>query len=136
MLAYLAQFMCMIAESTDTGSGTRIALRVVRQLNELAEEVSGMNLELFVFGSVAQTYPLARKGADLDLGIRSKAFMHPEMRIERLRQVHRHIENLPTIRPVDLVDFDTVEADFKELALRNRLDFPLVEYGCDDTENC
>lgn len=107
--------------------------RVVRQLNDLAGGVSEMGLELFVFGSVAQTYPFVRKGADLDLGIRSKESMRPEMRMVRLRRVRRQIENLPTIRPVDLVDFDTAGADFKELALRNRLDFPLIEYGCDDT---
>jgi len=119
----------------DTGRTSHIHLRVVRRLNDLAEDLSEMGLELFVFGSVAQTYPMARKGADLDLGIRAKEVMRPEIRMERLRHVRRQIENLPTIRPVDLVDFDTVGSDFKELALRNRLDFPLVEYGSDDTKS-
>jgi hypothetical protein len=120
---------------TDTGSRTQIGLRVVRGLNVLAEDLSKKGFELFVFGSVAQTYPLARKGADLDLGICAKEVLQPEIKLERMRHARREIQSLPTIRPVDLVDFDTVGADFKELALRNRLDFPLVEYGRDDTES-
>jgi hypothetical protein len=39
---------------------------------ELADDLSEMGLDQFVFGSVAQSYPFARIGADLDLGICAK----------------------------------------------------------------
>lgn len=118
--------------SAQPAHSTRINPRLVRRLNHVAEDLSGMGLELFVFGSVARTYPVARKGADLDLGIRSKTAMPHETKLERMRYARRKIEDLPTVRPVDLVDFDDAGADFVELALMNRLEFPLDEYGSND----
>lgn len=115
-------------------NASRIDARVVEHLNNLAQDLSELGLELFMFGSVAQTYPLARKGADLDLGIRAKAAMQLETRLERMRYAKSAIEQLPTIRPVDLVDFDTIGVDFKELALQHRLDFPLAYNGSNDVK--
>ena len=103
--------------------------RVVRRLNELAESFAGLGLRLFVFGSVAETYPEARKGADLDLGVFVDEDLDPGTRQVRLRDLRRQLDELPTVRPVELVEFDSVDARFKEVALRSRIDFPLVENG-------
>lgn len=124
-----------MVSSSKLDNASRIDTRVVEHLNNLAQDLSELGLELFVFGSVAQTYPRARKGADLDLGICAKDDMPSEMKMERMRYAKRQIDQLPTVRPVDLVDFDLVGIDFKELALQSRLEFPLVEYGTDDAKN-
>ena len=106
--------------------------RVVRELNEVFADCSRLGFELFIFGSVAETYPLARKGADLDLGIMSKNAMKPEVKRGYMRQISRRLADLPTIRPLDLVDFDSVDPNFKAVAMRSQLHFPLVEYGTRD----
>ncbi|MCC5790478.1 MAG: hypothetical protein JJT75_12655 [Opitutales bacterium] len=109
--------------------------RVVRGLNKVFTDSSKLGFELFVFGSVAETYPWARKGADLDLGIMAKNTMRPELKRDQMRQISRRLADLPTIRPVDLIDFDTVDPDFKAIALRSQLHFPLVEYGTRDKKS-
>ena len=117
--------------ATETDASPCIDPRVVRRLNELAESFAGLGLRLFVFGSVAETYPAAGKGADLDLGVLVDEDLDPATRRERLRNLRRHLDELPTIRPVDLVEFDSVDPRFKEVALRSRIDFPLAENGRD-----
>lgn len=105
--------------------------QVVRDLNGLAEQLLQEGLELFVFGSVAETYPLARRGADLDLGFAAIQWIDEHDKTSRIRELRQQLDDLPTIRPIDLVDFDTVEPSFKELALRSQLNFPLDEHGGD-----
>jgi len=115
--------------ATKTEVSQDIDPRVVRRLNELAESFADLGLRLFVFGSVAETYPAARKGADLDLGVLVDEDLDSATRRECLRDLRRQLDELPTIRPVDLVEFDSVDPRFKEVALGGRIDFPLVENG-------
>jgi len=106
--------------------------RVVHALNEIASELSELELELFLFGSVAQTYPYTRKGADLDLGLCAAVNLPPQLERERKRFAMHRLQELPTIRPLDIVDFDAAGERFKSLAMKTRLKFPLPVDGFDD----
>jgi predicted nucleotidyltransferase len=67
-------------------------------------------VRLFLFGSVARTWPEAHLGADLDIGYA----LDPDRsdRAERVRSLQRDLEALPTVRPFDLVDLSQASADF------------------------
>lgn len=114
-----------------TDPRTKLHPRVVHALNALAEELSASGLELFLFGSVAESYPYTRKGADLDIGLRSISDLSPDLQIERKRWAIRRLRELPTIRPLDIVDFDTVSERFKNLAMQTQRGFPLRLDGND-----
>jgi predicted nucleotidyltransferase len=87
-----------------------VAPRVRAHLQELAKQQARFGVRLFLFGSVARTWPEAHLGADLDIGYA----MDPDRsdRAERVRSLQRDLEALPTIRPVDLVDMTHASADF------------------------
>jgi predicted nucleotidyltransferase len=67
-------------------------------------------VRLFLFGSVARTWPEAHIGADLDIGY----VLDPARsdRAERVRSLQRDLEALPTVRPVDLVDLSHASTAF------------------------
>ncbi|MFP4156109.1 MAG: hypothetical protein ACLFU4_00655 [Opitutales bacterium] len=113
-------------------TAARLHPRVVHALNEIATELSESGLELFLFGSVAQTYPYVRKGADLDLGLHSIADFSSEAEHKIKRLAVSRLLEIPTIRPLDIVDFDTAGERFKNLAMETRLEFPLP---ADESDN-
>lgn len=83
---------------------------VQQAVRTLGETARADGVRLFVFGSFARGD--ARPNSDLDLGYELSA-QTPDVAEIRLR---RAVERLPTIRPVDLVDFGQVSKNFKELA--------------------
>ena len=87
-----------------------VAPRVRAHLQELAKQQSRFGVRLFLFGSVARTWPKAHIGADLDIGY----VLDPARsdRAERVRSLQRDLEALPSVRPVDLVDLSLASADF------------------------
>ena len=87
-----------------------VAPRVRAHLQELAKQQARFGVRLFLFGSVARTWPEAHLGADLDIGYA----LDPDRsdRAERVRSLQRDLEALPTVRPFDLVDLSQASADF------------------------
>jgi len=83
---------------------------VVEALRELARKYKDSGLDLFVFGSFARgdQYPTS----DLDLGVEWNGPCNPEL----FNRLYWDVQNLTTIRPIDLVDFARVGADFKRIA--------------------
>jgi len=82
---------------------------VRKRLQEIGAHTRRKGGRLFVFGSIAETWPQARKGADLDVGFEG-------LDAEAAEEIKRLLTSLPSIRPVDIVDFDQADAAFKTVA--------------------
>ncbi|MBI2815074.1 MAG: nucleotidyltransferase domain-containing protein [Opitutae bacterium] len=72
-------------------------------------------VRLFVFGSAAAHWPDAPAGADLDLGYEI-ASPHPDRRAALRRELLQALDGLPTVRPVDTVDFAAASPEFRQTA--------------------
>jgi predicted nucleotidyltransferase len=83
-------------------------------LHSLAQETSAIGGKLFVFGSFARGD--ARPTSDLDIG-----FSAPPMDNQVRQMLAERIPALPTIRPIELVDFDQLEPGFRAVAGKNIL---------------
>lgn len=94
---------------------TPVAPRVRQSLNAVAAHFAPRGVRLFVFGSAARHWPQAPVGADLDLGYQIAA-TNPDQHIALRRELLRALDNLPTIRPVDAVDFATATPEFRQTA--------------------
>jgi hypothetical protein len=85
-----------------------------RELDALGRHFRGQGLRVFVSGSAARTWPNVASTSDLDLGFE---WISPENRsIALQRTLENSIAELPTVRPVDLVDFSTVSPNFRTCA--------------------
>ena len=91
---------------------------VLEGLRRLAAEASARGIRLFLFGSFARGD--ARPNSDLDLGYELRGGVPPVNRTWLLDAVAA----LPTIRPIDLVDFAGVSPEFRNVALTDHRDFP------------
>lgn len=69
--------------------------------------------EMFIFGSQANLKKF--KQADIDVGIKPKR----ALTLKKLAQIQNELEEIETLRPIDLVDFSAVDEDFKHVALSN-----------------
>jgi hypothetical protein len=92
-----------------------IAPRVRLALNEVAVRFAPSGVRLFVFGSAAPRWPVLPAGADLDIGF-TIASRQPAERAALSRELQRALDELPTVRPVDVVDFDLAAPDFARTA--------------------
>lgn len=100
-----------------------ISPRVRRTLNEVAARFAPRGVRLFVFGSAAPTWPSAPARADLDLGYEITT-TDAARRSALQRELLRSLEDLPTVRPIDVVDFDRIPADFAAAARREMHPLP------------
>jgi hypothetical protein len=91
--------------------------KVQKKLRRLFRKYRERGLDLFLFGSIAESWPESRRGADLDIGYDSRQLSSNRTAIER--ELERDIDALPTVRPVDLVDFGTASPDFRKEALKS-----------------
>ena len=73
-----------------------------------------MGGKMFVFGSFARGD--ARPTSDLDIG-----FSTPQANNQVRQMLAERIPALPTIRPIELVDFDQLEPEFRAVARENIL---------------
>ena len=87
-----------------------------KQIIELARTYKKRGIRLFLFGSVAKTWPLTRKGADLDIGIESLSQSDEAEKTKK--ELLIQLERLPTIRPLDGVDFDNISSSFRTIAMQ------------------
>jgi predicted nucleotidyltransferase len=89
---------------------------VLEGLRRLAAESSARGIRLFLFGSFARGD--ARPTSDLDLGYEMQGGVQPVNR----RWLFDAVDALPTIRPIDLVDFASVSPAFRNIALSEQRD--------------
>lgn len=92
-----------------------IAPRVRQSLNALAGRLAPRGVRLFVFGSAAPAWPQVPEGADLDLGYELPD-VSEQTRAELRRELLRALDELPTVRPVDAVDFGAASEEFRRHA--------------------
>ena len=90
-----------------------LAPTVVSALSDIADWARGRGVSLLVFGSFATGDN--QRGSDLDLAIPEGAALSADTR----RELEIRIEDLPTVRPVDLVDLSAVSEAFRRAALRD-----------------
>ncbi len=92
-----------------------VAPRVRQALNAVAARFAPRGVQLFVFGSAAVHWPQAPVGADLDLGYEI-ASASPDQHAALRRELLLALADLPTIRPVDVVDFAGATPEFRQTA--------------------
>jgi predicted nucleotidyltransferase len=76
-------------------------------------ELKGLNFDAFFFGSQVQGD--ARKGSDLDVGIK----INEEEQSNKIARIRNEIDDLPTLRKIDVVDFNKVDDTFSTIAKKN-----------------
>jgi predicted nucleotidyltransferase len=89
--------------------------RLVSRLKALGRKYQAQGVDLFIFGSHARKDH--QPNSDLDLGIE---WRRPVSR-QLFRNLCKDVDDLPTIRKVDLVDFSKVSSVWKEIAGRHRV---------------
>lgn len=92
-----------------------VAPRVRENLNEIATRFAPRGVRLFVFGSAARHWPDAPAGADLDLGYEI-AGAGPDQHAALRHELLQALDGLPTVRPVDAVDFAATTPEFRQTA--------------------
>ena len=85
--------------------------RLLRDLQELARKYQDAGLELFIFGSFARgdQHPTS----DLDIGVAWRGEHNPS---DFLR-LYWDVQELATIRKIDLVDFEQTDSDFRRIVM-------------------
>lgn len=87
---------------------------IQHELKHLLVKYEKLGVDMFLFGSVADTWPECRRGADFDIAV--DAVPATKDRRDVVRQLERDVARLPTIRPVDVVDLANVSPAFRETA--------------------
>lgn len=111
-------YYCAVMQRYDGVVLNSLPARVLSRLQELGRKYSSQGVELFVFGSHARKDP--RPNSDLDLGVE----WHRPVSRTIFREICEDIDDLPTIRKVDLVDFSKVSPAWREVAERDRVMLP------------
>ena len=102
----------MVNDTQNTNIQTYIPLplRLHQSLRDLAQKYEAAGVDLFIFGSFARGDQ--RPTSDLDLGV--------EWRTKRDDQtflrLYWEVQDLPTIRRIDLVDFSQTGPNFRQIA--------------------
>lgn len=94
---------------------TSLPPRLRARLKALGRKYHTRGIDLFMFGSLARKDH--RPNSDLDLGIEWRRPISPKL----FRELCRDVDDLPTVRKVDLVDFSSVPHTWKEIAGRDRV---------------
>lgn len=89
--------------------------RLWQNLQHLAEKYQVMGVDLFIFGSYAKG--TQRPVSDLDLGVEWQA----ERDAKVFSNLYWDIQDLPTIRKIDLVDFSQCDAEFKQMTSMDKI---------------
>jgi predicted nucleotidyltransferase len=89
--------------------------RVVNALLHVAEKYQKEGMTLFLFGSFATASN--RAASDLDIGLLWESERKPHL----FTQLYADIQNLPTIRKIDLVDMKQVDKEFRNKVLASEI---------------
>ena len=79
----------------------------------VAEQLNGISFQLFLFGS--QSNLAALKNADIDIGIDAER----QLTATEINSIKSKLDDLPTLYEFDIVDFNKVTNNFKNIALQN-----------------
>ncbi|RYY05754.1 MAG: nucleotidyltransferase domain-containing protein [Sphingobacteriaceae bacterium] len=79
----------------------------------LEKNLINANYQAFIFGSQANLSELRR--ADIDLGLLAEI----PISIQQLSKINAEIEELPMLYNIDVVDFQVVDQQFKNVAMKN-----------------
>ena len=101
----------MVANSL-TGS---LPPQLIYKLRQLAHKYHQDGLDLFVFGSFARGEH--KSTSDLDLGVEWRGKRKPEVFLK----LYWDIQALPTIRKIELVDFDQADPNFRQIAASDKI---------------
>jgi len=87
---------------------------LLRTLDQIGRDFRARGLRVFVFGSVARSWPQAHATADLDLAFdwEPDVLRRPEVE----RELEHRVAELPTVRPVDLVNLADCSVNFRKQA--------------------
>ncbi len=77
------------------------------------------NYQLFLFGSRAKG--LHDDKSDIDIGIISDR----KITAKQILMIQEKIEKIPTLLKIDFVDFDSVDNEFKKIALKHTLEITI-----------
>lgn len=93
----------------------KLLVRLISELVHLGKKYQTQGIRIFIFGSAVQEND--RQESDLDLGV-----IWDTERSERIfNSLYWDIQDLPTVRKIDLVDMEQVDPVFRESALRDAL---------------
>jgi predicted nucleotidyltransferase len=92
---------------------------IIKQIAEIIGGELKSNYRLFLFGSRAQR--THDEKSDIDIGIISQA----PITGKQMMAIQDKIEQIQTLLKIDVVDFNSVEAGFKEIALKHIVDINL-----------
>jgi len=104
-----------ISDTVDEMFRQSLPERLRQKLHELAEKYREKGMHLFVFGSFARADQ--QNTSDLDIGVEWEG----EQSEKLLRQLYNEIQELPTIRKIDLVDFEKAENKFGDIASKDKV---------------
>lgn len=90
---------------------------ILKQISSIVRSELNKPFRLFLFGSRAEGKN--NEKSDIDVGIISESLIPTRKMIS----IQEKIEKIETLLKIDVVDFNTVDNDFKETALKNTLDF-------------
>ncbi len=97
---------------------------IQRAFGDLGSRYAREGVRVFLFGSVARFWPEAPLGADFDVGYEASDVT--AVRLDLRRRLEEDLAALPSIRPVDLVDFSAAPEPFRSIASRWTIDLAHV----------
>lgn len=86
--------------------------KILKQAAKIvSSEIEG-NYQLFLFGSRAKE--IHDEKSDIDIGI----FTDSQISGKKWLNIQEKLEQIPTLLKIDLVDFNSVDEEFKKVALK------------------
>lgn len=87
--------------------------KILKTVKEIVRNYLPSDYKVMVFGSWAKGNAL--KSSDFDIAILGKK----KVPWESMVKISQEVENLPTLRSIDIVDLNAVEKNFKDKALEH-----------------
>jgi predicted nucleotidyltransferase len=103
--------------STEVELKKRLPVRVVNSLLQIGERYQKKGIQLFIFGSFADS--TNRQTSDLDIGV----LWDDGRQARTFTSLYSDIQDLPTVRKIDLVDMEQVSEAFKKKVLASEVLF-------------
>jgi predicted nucleotidyltransferase len=93
----------------------RLPVRVADDLLQIGKNYRKKGVQLFIFGSIAKS--TNRQTSDIDIGV-----LWDDGRQARIfTNLYSDIQDLPTIRKIDLVDMEQASKSFKNKVLASKV---------------
>ena len=101
--------------ASQIGRGSSLSRAALRNAvrSAIGKHLDLSEYEVFIFGSEASATPSPR--SDIDLGIRGPHALDGAV----LQRIRAELEAIPTLRTFDVVDFNSVDPSFRQVALQH-----------------